>query len=523
MSPIASALAASLLIATLASAPTAAAPGFLTVKGGAFRDAEGRQVLLRGINVVNKEKAARYLGNETEADFARFREWGFNCVRLGVIWDGLEPEPGKYDEAYLKGLDERIRWAAKHGLYVFLDMHQDLYSVKYSDGAPAWATLDEGKPHRTGPVWSDAYMLSPAVQTAFDNFWANAPAQDGVGVQDHYARAWKRLAARYARNPAVIGYDLMNEPFIGSGMQEIPALMAAAISKFWTEKEGASAPSAQAVLLEWVTPEGRGRLMQTLDDIALFRSVMEVTESRYQAFEREKLQPMYQRVADAIRQADSRHILLLEPSVSANTGVRSVLEPVKGPDGRRDPLQALAPHGYDIVTDTDAVASASGKRIELIFTRLGDLGRRLEMPAIIGEWGAYYNSPASLSAARAVSAQMENLLCGDTYWSYRKDIDTFPFFQAVCRPYPLAVSGRLVSYASEPEAHAFTCSWEESPGLKAPSRIYLPAPYYKGKESIKLTPAGAGFRIERAGKDSGNVFLIVPPAGAGGVRKLEVE
>ena len=45
-----------------------------------------------------------------------------------------------YDEAYLQGVDQRIEWAQKNNIYVFLDMHQDLYSVLFSDGAPEWAT-----------------------------------------------------------------------------------------------------------------------------------------------------------------------------------------------------------------------------------------------------------------------------------------------------------------------------------------------------------------------------------------------
>jgi len=76
-------------------------------------------------------------------------------------------------------------------------MHQDLYSVKYSDGAPPWATLDEGRPHQPGAVWSDAYYTSEAVQTALDHFWANRPAADGVGLQDHYARVWRHVARRF--------------------------------------------------------------------------------------------------------------------------------------------------------------------------------------------------------------------------------------------------------------------------------------------------------------------------------------
>ena len=93
-----------------------------------------------------------------------------------------------------------IGWAEKYGLYVFLDMHQDLYSCKYSDGAPEWATLTDERPHITegNMVWSDAYITSPAIQRAFDNFWANTPASDGVGIQEHYARAWRHVAKRYA-------------------------------------------------------------------------------------------------------------------------------------------------------------------------------------------------------------------------------------------------------------------------------------------------------------------------------------
>jgi len=28
-----------------------------------------------------------------------------------LLWDGLEPEPGVYDEASQKGIDQRIEWA----------------------------------------------------------------------------------------------------------------------------------------------------------------------------------------------------------------------------------------------------------------------------------------------------------------------------------------------------------------------------------------------------------------------------
>ena len=81
---------------------------YITVRGQRFVDAQGRHVILHGINLVNKNKNEGYFFDEGPALFAKMREWGFNVIRLGVIWDGLEPEPGVYDEVYLKRLDQQL-------------------------------------------------------------------------------------------------------------------------------------------------------------------------------------------------------------------------------------------------------------------------------------------------------------------------------------------------------------------------------------------------------------------------------
>ncbi len=57
--------------------------------------------------------------------------------------------------------------------------------------------------------------LNPAEGYAWNAFWRNAPAQDGIGLQDHYARAWEHVAALFRGNPGVFGYELINEPWPG--------------------------------------------------------------------------------------------------------------------------------------------------------------------------------------------------------------------------------------------------------------------------------------------------------------------
>lgn len=492
----------------------------ITTKGPCFIDQQGRQVILHGINLVNKDPATGYMGDETPELLADFRAWGLNCIRLGVIWDGLEPEPGQCNEAYLRGLDERIAWARSQGLYVILDMHQDLYSVLYADGAPEWATLTHGAPHiADSPVWSDAYFSSPAVQTAWDSFWSNAPAPDGIGLQDHYAAAWRVLAARYAAEPHVIGYDLMNEPFPGSLALQAQMLMFTTGAALLAEVPGLSRSSPEDLAALWQTPEGRFALLQQLEDISLYRQIMDATAPLYQSFERSTLMPMMQRVANAVRQVDPYTVLLLETTMASNMGVYSAIEPLLNARGERELYQAYAPHGYDLVTDTDAVAQASPERVRLIFERHAETAKRLAMPMVVDEWGAYGDIPETLPAAQAVVRIFEGLLSSEIYWTYSRAIDRTACFRAVHRPYPERVAGTLLSFRYEPGTETFSCAWQEDGRSAAPSLLYLPEWLTLTSDSVHLNPPGHGFETDtmRFG-----TVIRVPPTGAPVERHLTV-
>ncbi len=496
----------------------------LTVRAGTFRDAHGRQVILSGINLVDKSVAHGFTAVKGPAVFGQFRGWGFNCVRLGIVWAGVEPQPGKFDEAYLRQVDRAIDWAARHGIYVILDMHQDLYSMKYSDGAPAWATLDEGKPHATGAIWSDAYLMSPAVQTAFDNFWANKPAADGKGLQDHYAAMWRHLAQRYANRTGVIGYDLMNEPFPGSPAKEFLVTILTEFAKVLAQRTGGAPPSPEELLKTWADEASRLKALKSLASAANYARVIDSIHEANQAFEAGSLQPMYRRVADAIREVDRRHVIFLEHSYFCNTGVTSAIRPVLTRVGTPDPQVAYAAHGYDLVTDTKGIAGASNERVQLIFSRIYETGRRTGMPVVLDEWGAYGGSdPALVAPARQAVALIEKFRMGNTYWHYGERMDQCPFFrEAILRPYPVCISGDLKEYHFDHAQQKLEVAWQESSCDGFPSVVVLPDVGRVKPQGIVLDPKpGQPPKLLKSSHARVGYLLIYPEAAASG-RKLTV-
>jgi endoglycosylceramidase len=493
----------------------------ITIEGTRFIDSFGRQVIFHGINRVNKDPGMNYIDADTLGTYEIFGNSGFNCIRLGVIWDGAEPEPGKYDEAYLDKLEERVNWATQNGLYVMLDMHQDLYSVLFSDGAPRWATLTEGQPHATGAIWSDSYFISPAVQKAFDNFWANTPASDGIGIQDHYARMWQHIAKRFAGNKGVIGFDIMNEPFNGSqGLYILPVILGE-YAKMYAEETG-KIMSEKEVMEVWSDEEKRLEALARMENAEKYKRVIDVATGLSQEFEKNQLQAMYQRVADAIRTVDTTHILFIEHAYFSNTGIGSGISPMKRKDGSTDPLVAYAAHGYDLLTDTKQVDAQSKDRVSLIFERINETSKRINVPVLVGEWGAMGgNSQGTINAVNDLLSLFEQYHFGNTFWAYYNGIlEEGVFKKALHRVYPPYISGNLVSYSYDPSSGKFTCTWTESPEVKAPTVIYIPRLDWLDKETISLIPEGENAIIE-PGENGTQGYVLVPPSGGNDTRTLQ--
>src|SRR3990172_7322979 len=186
--------------------------GFLSVQGTQIVDSDGRPVLLRGVNYPGYDSGNPRL--HSEAAYETFARSGFNVVRLPISWGNLEPYPGMFYESYLtRYVDRDIRWAKKYGLYIILDMHQFNWAAKFGgNGAPDW-TVNQYPPTQTG-------MLQ-----AVSEFWNN------TALQDHLTNVWTKVALRYAKEPTVAGYDILNEPWIYSSV--IPNLNASHVDSFY--------------------------------------------------------------------------------------------------------------------------------------------------------------------------------------------------------------------------------------------------------------------------------------------------
>jgi len=291
-----------------------------------------------------------------------------------------------------------------------------------------------------------------------------------------------------------------------------------------SEKDApAPATSPAEVLVQWMTGEGRSKLMARLKDMDIYNKLLDAGGPVYSTFERTQMVPMFQRVRDAIRTVDANHSVFLETSMSANMGIPTGVAPVMDGAGKPDALQIFAPHAYDIVVDTRDLALASDERLELIYRRHAETGKKMNMPVLIGEWGALGGgNPAILPTARFNIAMMEKYLLNETYWAYEGNLDRGACAEVFQRPIPARVNGLLLSYKTDFAAGKFTCTWKEDPAVKAPTKVYLPKSIFTSKDAAMLNPSGKGFTVEPVAGDTGAVQLVIAPTGQAEERTLKV-
>jgi endoglycosylceramidase len=172
-------------------------------------DDQGRAMIHHGVNVTDGRPVFRV----DASDFRQMASWGFNLIRLNLFWEQWEPMQGVYNEDYIDWVGQVLDWADAVGIQVILDFHQDTFGGAWGRGMPEWMVRDDGLPFEPQDPWFFSYF-EPAVMAAFDHFYND---QD---LKDAYAGAWLEMVGRYKSHPALVGYDLINEPFTGSATVE---------------------------------------------------------------------------------------------------------------------------------------------------------------------------------------------------------------------------------------------------------------------------------------------------------------
>lgn len=458
----------------------------ITVKGAKFINESGREVLLQGINFVCKEKERGYLWPEHKKLFQWFAESGFNLMRLGIFWDAVEPQPGRYDDAYLEKIRQVILDAGEQGLYVLVDMHQDLWSVLYADGAPEWATLTDGAAHPTDcAMWFDAYLRSGAIINAADHFWRNDPAEDGVGLMDHYAAMWEHIPEKLAGCGNIIGYEPMNEPFMGSLARNTFGMAA-----MRTKEEY---PAFDFATMQGITPESQAYMMQMVG-------------GAFMEFDRDTLMPFYQRMNDAIRKKTGI-ALATGGNIYCSANFPTGIGRVAGPDGTPESQQIYAPHGYDSVVDSDRYENFSMENVENLFADKRATQDRLGMPVIVGEWGAFPSKDFTGKLIGHMNGILEKYLWSSAYWQYLSGMERDENFAALKRGYPVETAGELISYHYDSAAKRLDVAWT---GTEVLCFVPFAEPAVTGEatsEVVKRLPGGAYVKLTASGEGERQVSI----------------
>ncbi|MEO5892241.1 MAG: cellulase family glycosylhydrolase, partial [Ferruginibacter sp.] len=215
-----------MLLFTIIISLSVNAQGFLKAKGTKIVNEKGENFLLRGmglggwmvqegymlrINGAGQQHKIReriaallspeqtqefydtWLANHTrKIDVDSMHAWGFNSVRLPMHYNlytlPVEQEPVAGENTWLeKGFaitDSLLAWCKANEMYLVLDLHAapggQGNDLNISD-------RDESKP----------------------SLWAS------VANQQKTVALWKKLAERYANEPWIGGYDILNEPNVG--------------------------------------------------------------------------------------------------------------------------------------------------------------------------------------------------------------------------------------------------------------------------------------------------------------------
>lgn len=448
--------------ATASAAP--AAPPItepLTIDGRGLMDQHGRTLLLHGVNNVDKDPPYMAAGDGltiTPDDARLLARHGFNTVRLGVSFDAIMPRQGEVDTAYLGRVAGVVDVLAAEGIYTLLDNHQDsLSSIWDGNGFPAWSLTSRPAPGESNPGFPLNYLM-PSMNAGWDEVWDN-----NNGVLDYLGEALAALAKEVKGKPGVMGIEILNEPWPGSGF------------------------------------------------LACFPNGCPEFDRKYQA--------AHQKLTDAIRAEDPTVPVYWEPNVTWNETMPSYLAFPGVTPSLTDPNIAFSVHDYCIPSELstylglpEQLRVLCAPQQDKTWSNIDALQNRTNAPILVTEFGNMDDSVLANTLTRA-----DQRLIGWQYWHYssifgpRGGVD--PFLGAagrqLVRTYPQATAGTAKSLQFNPSNGDFKYVYEPRSAAR-PTEVYVSDLHY---------PDGYVVEVENGAATSapGDRIVTVEADGAGPV------
>lgn len=219
----------------------------LHVDGNQIRDAQGRPVILRGINHYqyvnsldgswgperwNDLLRAEWNPDEIKAQLDEYHRLGFNVLRFHTLVDWWKRNPDSrwmlwhnvtYPEPYRAMLKDVARWAAERDLYIIFDFFgmKTRYGINTGQEAMPWPPYNRypdvvGSPEEFLNIWrSVAQELGDSPNVLFEFF--NEPHGDAKAREQWLNFCQQAITAVRAEtpNPIIVQWDFCSWVFLG--------------------------------------------------------------------------------------------------------------------------------------------------------------------------------------------------------------------------------------------------------------------------------------------------------------------
>ena len=152
--------------------------------------------------------------SQIEEDFKKMRELGVKAVRIPLFWNSVEPEEGVISPRFLGRFDEFLEIAKRHDVYVmpflFVGVCVDTWDVPWRKGRNIYKDpemLEIERKH--AETLADSYADNPAILAwdISDEPYYYAGNTDAETATNWVSMIYKALRSRDKKHPITLGFD----------------------------------------------------------------------------------------------------------------------------------------------------------------------------------------------------------------------------------------------------------------------------------------------------------------------------